>query len=143
MFRSIVFIFVLLFSPFLARSAIPILSVDNSSNLDQGIVKLNWEHPHSGSQEFELQQSTDADFSSFTSVYKGSDLATFISGLDNGTYFYRVLHLPSLSFSETISIEVEHHPLSLAFVMLGLGASVFVLTMIVLIRGARQQVAIK
>lgn len=139
MFRSKFCIFLLLFSPLLARSAIPILTIDNSSNPDQGIVKLNWELPQSDAQEFELQQSTFSDFSTFTSIYKGSDLATFISGLDNGTYYYRVFHPSSLSYSASIHIEVEHHPLSLAFIMLGLGAIVFILTLGVLIKGARQQ----
>lgn len=138
MFRSHIFLFILFFSASLARSAIPILSLDDTSNTDQGIIKLNWEHPDSDFQEFELQQSNSSDFHNFSSVYKGSDLATFISGLEDGTYYYRVFHPPTEAYSKSLSIEVKHHPLSLAFTMLSIGALVFISTLIVLIKGSRQ-----
>jgi len=139
MLRAKVFLIIFIFSPFLARSAIPILTVDDTSNPDQGIVKLYWEHPTSDILEFELQQSTSSDFETFTSVYKGSDPATFISGLEDGTYYYRVYHSPTLSYSDTINIEVKHHPLGLALIMLSIGAVVFILTLFVLLKGARQK----
>lgn len=130
----------LLLSSFLTRAAQPILSLENGSNPEQGIIKLHWGYPESDSQEFELQQAISTDFKTFSSVYHGSDRATFISGLADGNYHYRVYHPATETYSEVLSVEVKHHPLSLAFTMLGLGAVVFIFTVVYLIKGRQKSI---
>ncbi|HLS29701.1 MAG TPA: hypothetical protein VK021_02470 [Flavobacteriaceae bacterium] len=130
---------ILFFNVFLIHATPPVLSLESGSNPEQGIVKLHWSHPESDAQKFELQQSTSTDFKDFSSVYEGNDPATFISGLENGTYYYRVYHPSTKTYSDTLSVKVEHHSLWLAFTMLGLGGLVFIFTVVELIRGTRQK----
>jgi hypothetical protein len=90
---------------------------------------------------FELQRSRDSLFSNARTLYKGSDLASFVSGLPNGDYYFRVrtiLDKPgSAAWSKTLLLRVRHQSLVLAFTLFGLGAVVFVSTVLLIIIGNR------
>lgn len=92
--------------------------------------------------DYELEQSTDPDFGEAAIIYQGKDLATFLSGLENGTYYYRVRVSGQTGaespWSEPLQIRVEHHSLQLAFFLFGLGALVFLLTVAIVVHGNRQ-----
>ena len=98
-----------------------------------GFFKLSWAIEHSKGVKFKIIQSRDPSFENFKVKYEGPDLATFVSGLTDGEYYYRVRAISSKSghrsaWSETLSVTVEHHSLKLAFTLMVIGAAVFIAT---------------
>jgi hypothetical protein len=112
---------------------------------ESGYIKLSWEwmpgDGNSNSYEFELQQALDAQFLTSKPIYQGQDFASFLSGLKNGDYYYRVRVKedgPWSEWSDPVMVEVKHHSLSLAFTLFGLGALVFLLTVGIVVQGNRE-----
>lgn len=94
-----------------------------------------------GEVRFEVQESSDEMFSSPTPVYKGPDLATFLSGRSDGNYYYRVRTVEPGApgpWSSVHRVEVNHHSLARAFLFLSVGAIVFLATIFVIVRGDRE-----
>ncbi len=96
--------------------------------------------PDSIDSRFQLQWATHDDFSDADDYYRGPDLATYISGLANGNYYFRLREVrsggPLSDWSGPVKVIVEHHSLHLAFTLFGIGGLVFVLTLLVVLRGA-------
>lgn len=107
-----------------------------------GYFRLSWtvnlNPSHGNIPQFELQQATHADFNDAITRYQGADRATVISGLANNIYFYRVRLSGEDDWSKTVAVEVKHHPLSRAFSFFALGIAMFIITVTVLLKGARQ-----
>ena len=85
----------------------------------------------------------DPAFSDPLVIYRGPDLATFLSGLPDGTFHYRIRAIgPEETapgrWSSPVTLEVKHHSLRLAFLLFGLGAVVFLLTVGIVIQGNRR-----
>jgi hypothetical protein len=99
-----------------------------------GYVKLEWENGDNAS--YELQQATSADFADSRTIYKGPDKASFISGLEDGNYYFRVRSAEG-PWSLPVQLIVKHQSLQLAFTLFGIGAVVFLLTVFVVIKGVR------
>ena len=91
---------------------------------------------------FELQQSTNKGFSDAKLIYFGPDKASFISGLENGVYYYRV-RAQNGDWSETLQVTVEHQSMKLAYTLFALGFVVFALTTFVVIQGAQSTGKVK
>jgi hypothetical protein len=113
---------------------------------ESGYVKLSWEWNHPSSlknefYEFELQQSKTEGFENVTTLYRGPDFATFLSGLENGKYYHRVRVLSKdgkgSDWSNPVMVEIRHHSRQLAFTLFGLGAIVFLVTVGIVIQGSR------
>lgn len=113
---------------------------------DAGHVRLVWLSDADLEQrediQFELQQATDEEFETARTIYTGPDLASFISGLPNGDFFFRVRALVDNgnragSWSEPITVKVQHHSLKLAFTLFALGAIVFIATAAMIVTGNR------
>lgn len=108
----------------------------------EGYVKISWKVPKDTSGNFIIQQSNDPTFKGeIKTVYEGSDMATFVSGLPDGVYFYRVKHIiheKESKWSETLEVRVVHRSLVLAFSLFGLGAVVVLLTAGIIILGNRR-----
>lgn len=123
--------------PFLSFSDPPTLKLSSGSQPSQGIIKLEWtSSPNAGSSTFELQQSLNSDFNSSKLIYEGIDKGSFLSGLHDGEYFFRVREQGG-SWSMPVAVEVEHHPLQLALVLMLIGAIVFISTVILVIKGSK------
>ena len=119
------------------------LSSSKSGISHDGHIKLQWESSRSDTPAvFEVQQATDEDFRDATVIYQGPDLGTFISGLKNGTYYFRV-RAEDRDWSNVLRLEVAHHSLTLTFVLLGLGGIVFLCTAGMVIYGARKSAQIQ
>ena len=86
---------------------------------------------------FELQQAASADFTHARLIYQGPDKASFVSGLEDGTYYFRV-RAPGEAWSDPLTVHVQHQSLKLAFTLFGLGGIVFLLTVFVVVNGARR-----
>lgn len=122
----------------------PVMENDAYNLVNSGSIKLSWrsakEVSNDVTREFELQYAEDSLFQSVELQYRGPDMATYISGLPGGTYFYRVREFHDNSapsdWSKTVVVDVEHHSLSLAFVLFGVGGVVFSLTVGIVVRGA-------
>lgn len=103
-----------------------------------GHIRLAWEGERApGEAEYEVQQADNEHFNNARAIYQGPDLATFVSGLENGTYYYRIRSGEG-EWSDTLLVEVRHPSLRLTFLLLGIGAVVFLLTAGIVIKGARQ-----
>jgi hypothetical protein len=105
---------------------------------DDGHVRLEWLASGPGAV-YEIQQAETPYFENPKSIYKGPDLGTFVSGLRNGKYYYRV-RTEGGDWSDTLELDVKHHSLRLAYILSGLGAIVFLLTVWVVLRGTSKTV---
>lgn len=126
-------------APILARSEIPELRVVSGTESRQGIVKLEWSDKITSSPPlYELQVANDVSFANPKSIYSGLDEGTFISGLPDGLYHYR-LRSEDGPWSNTVTIQVNHHSLQLALILMTLGAVVFLITIAVIVQGNKNQ----
>ena len=129
--------------PVHAREAPSVQFQQDSLSTQDGHVKLVWRVPQAEDGplwQYEVQVDSSADFAAPTQLYQGPDLATFISGLPNGEYFYRIRIVgPEVDAPgpwDRAYVRVEHHSLNLALTIAGIGSVVFLLTVIVVLRGA-------
>ncbi|HEX7014312.1 MAG TPA: hypothetical protein VF191_02310 [Cyclobacteriaceae bacterium] len=104
-----------------------------SRTTHDGHVRLQWRAVMPNAM-YEVQQSATPDFERAMTIYQGPDLATFVSGLPNGIYYYR-LRSNGGGWSGTVTVTVEHYSLQLAFTLAGLGAIVFLLTVALVVKG--------
>ena len=116
-------------------AAAPELDV-NTSLATAGYFQLSWQDPSSTSKQYELQQAKQNNFSDAHTLYLGADESSVISGLSDDIYYFRIRNNNS-AWSNTIEVEVKHHSLSRAFGFFSLGAVMLIVTLIVLIKGAR------
>lgn len=129
----------------LYNSITPQFDLPDSNFTSSGSLKLIWLIPDSilslKEHIFELQQSEDPEFRDVMTRYKGSDLATYISGLRSGNFYYRVRLVDddlTSDWSKPIVVTVEHHSLRLAFILFGIGAVVFLSTVAVVVHGVKK-----
>ena len=88
-----------------------------------GAILLRWS---GGGDTFEVQQAQDASFSQARVVYTGAMPSAHVSGLRDGTYYFRVRTQDTQAWSEPATLEVSHHPMTLVWPLLALGGLVFV-----------------
>jgi hypothetical protein len=99
-----------------------------------GYYQLSWD----ADGAIVLQEAASPDFRSPREVYRGADNARVMSGKADGDWYYRARTAGSGSdFGNVVRVTVEHHPVERAFAFFSLGALVFLITLGVIIRGAR------
>lgn len=128
----------LLTSPDMGLAA-PTLETDTQL-ATAGFYQLQWDG--AGATDHELQESLRADFSDPVTLYRGSDLATMLTGRPDGEYHYRLraLHEDGPGpWSNTLRVEVQHHPLSRALLFFAMGALVFLATLAAILAGNRRR----
>lgn len=133
------------FSPLLAlalllsatlASALPApkLTGDAKETTNAGHVLLRWaEDVDAERRDYELQESTSANFAKTDTRYAGPDRASFISGLPDGTYYYRVRQRADESdawsaWSNPKQVVVKYHSDEKAAALFAMGLVVFVIT---------------
>jgi hypothetical protein len=114
---------------------------EGEARSDSGHHTLAWTHPATNLY-FEVDVAPTAAFDDPRRLYQGPDLATFISGLEDGTYVYRVRartspDAPPSPWSESYRLTVKHPSLRLALTLFVVGGVVFVLTAAVVLKGDR------
>ena len=75
-------------------SSPPHFDLPETNETQSGQMKLKWlvegQAARDSDHRFEVQQSKKADFGNHEVLYIGPDYATYLSGMPNGTYHYRV-----------------------------------------------------
>ena len=118
--------------------AAPVLESDKPRSRD-GFYQLHWAGPEGG--EYELQEAHQGDFAAPRTLYRGPDRATTLTGRPDGEYHYRLRHLGADGpgpWSETLRVEVDHHPLSRALLFFAMGGLVFLATLAAILVGNRK-----
>lgn len=109
----------------------------NTELATAGYFQLSWQ-TNDQHAPYVLQQSLTSSFSTSKTIYSGTDTASVLSGLSNGTYHFRVLDSEALA-SNVVTVTVAHHSLTKAFSFFALGALMFVILIIVLVSASRQK----
>jgi hypothetical protein len=131
-----------------AEVAPPTPKFTNAAHVEQSLpyLTLAWEvspaPDRPSSTEFELQVAATPDFRDAQLRYRGPDEATFISGLAEGEYFFRVRSLrqdkKTSAWSEPLYLIVEYDSLAKAFLLFGVGAFVSIATVALVVTGDRR-----
>jgi hypothetical protein len=123
---------VLLVMPVDASAQSPRLEA-NPQLATAGFYQLRWY----SARPVELEEAQAPDFSSSRTIYEGSDAARVMSGKPDGVFYYRVRDSDDGTFSNVVEVTVRHHSLQRAFAFFGLGAVVFLATLLLIATGAR------
>jgi len=121
----------------LALAQPTLTSADADRVVTAGFYVLRW----SGSEgaTFALEESETADFSAPRQLYQGTDTAKTVTGKRDGTYHYRIRETDREgAWSAPVVIEVTHHSLGRAWQFFAIGAVVFVLSLLTILRGAHE-----
>lgn len=131
------------FQAFSSDVETPEFDVPSEVSTNSGYKKIDWgDNTEDMDLTYQLQQSESKDFKNAKTLYKGKDRATFVSGLPNGNYYYRVRAFKGQQksdWSNTVVLRVKHYSLKLAFLLAAIGIVVFLLTVYIIIHGVRQQ----
>ncbi|MFS8615315.1 MAG: hypothetical protein FWJ85_00720 [Solitalea sp.] len=148
--RVIFFLLMLMLAPALGTGqetsptteSIELFSSKDGVSTD-GHVRLEWESPGALPGDlYQVQQAGDRSFGKPKIIYQGPDRATFVSGLENGTYYFRV-RAPQQDWSNVLELTVAHHSLALTYTLLGLGGIVFLCTAGMVLHGVRKSAQIQ
>lgn len=113
------------------------LQLNSDSQLaTAGYFQLSWSGE---AAQFQLQESTSRDFTSYKVIYKGKDLARVISGKADGEYFYRISDNENTALvSNVIKVTIAHHPLGTAIAFFIAGGIVFIAILFLILKGNKQ-----
>ncbi len=100
---------------------------------DNGTVTLSWKKPEA--LEIELQQSDSEDFTESTIRYKGTDAASVLTGLPEGTHYFRIADAGTSEWSAPLAMKVEFFPRWKLWLILSIGACVVLATMGIIVVG--------
>lgn len=100
---------------------------------DNGTVTLSWEKDPAIAVE--LQQADDESFSAPQTRYTGTDPGTVVSGLPEGTHWFRVRAADAEPWSAPLPVTVAFIPRGKLFLLLGIGGVVVVATIAMIVAG--------
>lgn len=100
---------------------------------DNGTITLAWEKPDT--LKIELQHSATEDFSEATTRYLGTDPASVITGLPEGTHYFRIADASTSAWSPPLAMKVEFFPRWKLWLILSIGAGVVLATIGTIIAG--------
>lgn len=110
---------------------------------NEGWLTLDWEvvgRERPQNAVFEVQQSLDASFSDPVLRYRGPDGATFLSGLPEGDFYYRVRLVRDKSvgpWSAPLDVRVTYVDRGLVWLLMTAGLIAFLATSGALLLGHR------
>lgn len=128
-------------SPFDANEGKGLLDweVFNTADLEDGDPIEDAESLDERAFVFDVQESTSKDFTEFKTRYSGKDSATYFSGLNEGSYYYRVLARRVedgwVAQSEPVHMKVDYVSMTVVWRLVALGVLVFAATIWVVARG--------
>ena len=99
------------------------------STSDTGAYRITW----SGAEGVEVRVEENGAL-----LYQGTQEATTVSGRPEGDYVYRIAVAESPSFwTDSCTVTVSPPSLALAFLLFGVGLTVFASLLVVVVRGHR------
>lgn len=108
-----------------------------------GHIDLVWSVVPDSAQEpaaYELQGSRTPDFPNPLTYYSGVDVRSFLSGLAEGSYFFRVRSLSEAAgpgmWSEVLAVEVDYVDQWKVFVLMAVGLVCLIATVFIILRGS-------
>jgi uncharacterized protein (DUF2141 family) len=124
-------------APALATTPFSLTVSPQESN--DGVARLTWEV--SGNQSVHIQQSRTENFREPVMLYQGNDTGTTITGLKDGSYFFRIGtdNNGDIDWGEPKQLQVAHHSLTRAFGFFAIGVVVFLATLALIVTGSRRQ----
>ncbi len=102
---------------------------------------MTWKAAHEAGPEptYELQRASDESFSDPKTLYSGPDQGRYVSGLLDGSYYFRVRARQGdaawSEWSKPQRLVVTHWPKNRALGLMAVGALVFLATAFVVLRG--------
>lgn len=112
-------------------AAAPMFDDAGPLTTDSGNVQLGWQAE--GAVTLEMAAAGEA-----VPLYRGTNDSFFLTGLHDGNYTLRLIEEDSGEAAE-VTLAVTHQSLGRALWLVGLGALVFLLTVGVIVRGARRE----
>lgn len=100
---------------------------------DNGTVTLSWKK--TDALEIELQQSDSPDFTETTTRYKGIDPASVITGLPEGTHYFRIADASTSEWSAPLAMKVEFFTRWKLWLILSIGGVVVLATISTIVAG--------
>jgi len=100
---------------------------------DNGALTLAWQKDEARSVE--IQRAGDAAFTEPQMVYRGTDAGTVVSGLAEGSHWFRIRLDGTSAWSTPLQVEVEFFPRKYLFLLLGTGGIVVIATLVTIIAG--------
>ena len=124
--------------PALAATPFSLTVTPQESN--DGVARLAWDAPENTAVY--IQQSRTEDFQQPATLYRGNDSGTTITGLKDGSYFFRVaadgVSIDAFNWSDPVQLKVAHHTLVRAFTFFAVGVVVFMATLALVVSGSRR-----
>jgi hypothetical protein len=113
----------------------------SSAYSNDGKATISWRSP--AEAYVNIQQDHAKEFDTPSTLYRGKDSATVVTGLIDGDYYFRgrleYADGRRSNWSQPLNIRVEHHSLARAFGFFSVGLVVFLATLLLIILGARRQ----
>ncbi len=108
----------------------------NEIKVGHALLKWSSDSKNDDTLLFTVEKSATEDFQSAQQIYQGNETSTFLSGLSDGKYYFRVKSQNS-SWSSPINLTVVHYSQSFALSLFGLGLLSFIGIVIVIFLGNR------
>ena len=134
---------VLLFVPlFFATSISGAVELESDTDVaTAGYYQLKWQNGDEHVR-FVIEEADNPAFDDAHRLYQGQDRATVITGRPDGIYYYRARIVGTNgstgAWSDTVKVEVDHHPLSRALGFFSVGAIVFIAILVAILIGNRR-----
>jgi hypothetical protein len=121
----------------------PVFETEQVLPADEGHATLNWSMSDGSDAAdglvYQLQQSREPAFGNHSLRHEGPESAIFVSGLRDGTTYFRVRAVqqgtPPGPWSETLEVEVDYPTRGHVLLLLSIGSVVFVATVIAIVAG--------
>lgn len=110
---------------------------------NEGYHTIQWSHVLSNASDgiYELQRATVPSFTDAMTIYTGRETQAFVSGLLDGSYYYRVRTVGDGSQSQwsvAFVLTIQHYGLVMAWSLFAIGALIFLAIITVLVVGVRK-----
>jgi hypothetical protein len=121
--------------PVVAVSAV--LNADRQLSTD-GVVQLNWSED---GRPVLLQRAVGPDLTAYRTLYRGTDSASLRTGLPDGDYSFRLrpLDRDGQPWSAPVQVRVRHHDAVRTWGLFGVGATVFLATLGLILWGCARE----
>ncbi|MDF1659870.1 MAG: hypothetical protein P1U58_19810 [Verrucomicrobiales bacterium] len=97
-----------------------------ASPSDNGTITLQWSNPEK--LNVRIEQAPESEFTSSLIRYEGKGKSTVLSGLAEGSHFFRIGESDGTSWSSPLEAKVEFFPREQLWLLLSLGGVVVLMT---------------